>query len=124
MPATDRVYWIEHQGARILYYDWTNVHDYDEAVALVRSSADLMRREPPGSVLVLTNVEGSRFNKKVLDAILELMAGNKPYVKASALTGMSGIMRAAYGAMGKLTGRRLQATSTVAEARDWLAAQR
>jgi hypothetical protein len=121
--VTDRVYWIEHKGQRILYYDWSNVLDTDQAVALVRDSAGLMRREPRGSVLVLTNVEGSRFNKRVLDAILELMNGNKPFVKASALVGLNGLMRAALGAMAKLTGRKLQAFTTADEAKGWLLEQ-
>lgn len=119
----DRVTWIEHKGARILYYDWSNIQDYDRAVAVVQASAEPIRREPPGSVLVLTNVEGSRFNKKVLDAVLELMNGNKPYVKASAIAGMNGIMRAALGALGKLTSRRLHGAPSLAEAKDWLASQ-
>jgi len=119
----DRIRWIEHRGTRILYYDWSNIQDYDQAVALVRASATPMRKEPEGSVLVLTNVEGSRFNKRVLDAVLELMNGNKPHVKASAIAGMNGIMRAAYGALGKLTSRRLHAAATIEEAKDWLASQ-
>ena len=123
MPATERVRWIEHQGARILYYDWSNVLDTDAAVELVRASAGAMDREPPGSVLALTNVEGSRFNKKVLDAALELMNGNKPYVKASAMVGLNALMRAALGALSKLSGRKLQAFGTVDEAKAWLLAE-
>lgn len=119
--ADGRVYWIEHRGARILYHDFTNVQDVDEAVAGIRAAAAPMRASPPGSVLALTNVSGSRFNKRVLDALLELTKGNKPYVKASAIVGLSVLSRAAYLMIGRLTGREIHAVGTVEEAKEWLA---
>lgn len=123
MPATDRTYWIEHQGLRILYHDFSNIQDVDEAVEVVRAAAGPMRACPPNSVLALTNVAGSRFNKRVLDAIVELTKGNKPFVKASAIVGLSGLTKAAYIMIGRLTGRSIHALNSLDEAKDWLAEQ-
>jgi len=122
MTAADgRVYWIEHKGVRILFHDFSNIQNVDEAVEVVRAAAGPMRSCPPGSVLALTNVSGSRFNKRVLDAVVELTRGNKPFVKASVIVGLSGLTRAAYIMVGRMTGRAIHAVNTVEEAKDWLA---
>ncbi len=121
-PA-DRVRIIEHRGKRIVYHDFTSITDTAEALAAIHCSPEMVRKEPAGTALTLTNVEGSRFNKVILDALKEIMVANRPHVKAAALTGLSGLQRVAYVAVSQLTGRRLPTFDTVEAAKDWLVSQ-
>ncbi len=89
----------------------------------VAESRDLVSRQPMGSVLTMTDVTDSRFNKAVVDVLRELLSANQPYVQAGALAGLSGSQRVVYMAVTQLTGRRLPAFGTQDEAKEWLVAQ-
>jgi hypothetical protein len=118
-----RVSFIEHRGKRIAYHDFSNVGTLQEATEAFRQSAELVRAQPQGSVLTLTNVEGSRFNKDILDGLKTLTAGNKPYVKAACIVGLSGLQRVAYLAVTTFTGRHMPTFATADKAKDWLVEQ-
>jgi hypothetical protein len=117
-----RVSFIEHRGKRICYHDFAHIMTIEEALDAIRQSAEVVRKEPAGSVLTLTNVEGSRFNREVVEALKKLMEGNKPFVKAGAIVGLSGIQRVVYVAVTQFTGRRLPTFTSLEEAKDHLAA--
>lgn len=53
----------------------------------------------------------------------DFVKGNKPYVKASAVVGLSGLQQIVYNGIMKITGREIKSFSTLAEAKDWLAAR-
>jgi hypothetical protein len=57
----------------------------------------------------------------VVEALRELTTGNKPYVRAAAIVGLSGIQRVVYIALTQFTGRRLPTFTTALEAKDHLA---
>jgi hypothetical protein len=122
-PAAPRVYPVQHAGKTILYHDFSGLTVTSDALAAIAQSADLVRRQPAGSALTLTYVEGGRFNREILDALKELTAGNKPYVKAGCIVGLSGLQRVAYVAVTTFTGRRMPTFNSVDEAKDWLVAQ-
>jgi len=118
-----RVSLIQHRGVAIAYHDFSNIGDRQEALDAFRQSAELVRAQRAGSVLTLTNVAGSRFNKDILDGLKELTAGNKPFVKAGCIVGMSGLQRVAYMAVTAFSGRRLPTFQAEDEAKDWLVQQ-
>lgn len=118
-----RVRFIEHKGKRILFHDFSNIATVEEALAAVRESRAIVSQQPPASLLTLTDVSHSRFNKDVVDALKELVAANKPHVRAGAIVGLSGLQRIVYVAVTQLTGRRLPTFGTQEEAKDWLVAQ-
>lgn len=118
-----RVSLIQHRGVSIAYHDFTNIADHQEALEAFRQSAALVRAQPPASVLTLTNVEGSRFNKDILDGLKELTAGNKPFVKAACIVGLSGLLHVAYMAVMAFSGRQMPSFSSLEEAKDWLVQQ-
>ena len=117
-----RVYFIEHKGKQIAYHDFSGIATPAEALAAIAESRDLVRKQPIASCLTLTYVAGSRFNREVVEALKELTKGNKPYVRAGVIVGLSGIQRVVYVAVTQFTGRRMPTFSTMDEARDYLAA--
>jgi hypothetical protein len=119
-PTPARVRFIEHKGKRIAFHDFSNIQRVEDAMAAIAESRALVRAQPLGSVLTLTDSAGSRFNREIVEALKELTKGNKPYVKAGAIVGLSGIQRVVYVAVTQFTGRRLPTFTSVEEAKDYL----
>ncbi len=119
--AAPRVRYIEHNGRKILFHDFSRFTRTEDVLAAIDESRHIVRLQPPASVLTLTDVTGSHFNREIVEALKELTKGNKPYVKAGAIVGLSGIQRVVYVAVTQFTGRRLPTFATVEEAKDFLA---
>ena len=119
----ERTRFIDHKGKRILLLDYAGMRDPQEAVREIRTSMELVARQPKGSLRVLTLVRDARYNAAVLQGMKELAAHNAPYVKASAVVGMSGLHRIAYQAVILFSKRNIRTFDDEAEALDWLATQ-
>ena len=105
----------------IFLQDFSHFADPQSALDAFRDARALMKVQPrDGSVLVLTDVTGSTFNQTVVDQIRELAVHHKPWVKASALFGLTPIMRVICRALLRLTGRDIRVFETRAQALDYL----
>ena len=109
---SERVRVIEHG---IVLQDFTYA-DPIEARAAIAQARAFIETLPRGSVLLLTDVTGSSFDQGVVDAMRELAAHHKPWVKASALVGLTPLMRVLYRAIVALTGRDIRIFETRAQA--------
>ena len=69
----------------------------------------------------LTDVSGSRVTSAIRTALHELTKANKPYVVAGAVVGVTALQGVILRGIVQVTGRRLVAKNTRAEAIDWLA---
>jgi hypothetical protein len=118
--AGPRVHFIQHKGKQILLHDFSNLLRLEDTLAAIAESRALVRKQPLNSVLTLTDVTGSRFNREIVEALKELTKGNKPHVKAGAIVGMTGIQRVVYVAVTQFTGRRLPTFGSLEEAKDHL----
>ena len=119
----ERTRFIEHRGKRILLQDFSGIRDPDEALKEIRYAISVVAHHPPHSLRLLTNVRDARYNSAVLQAMKEMATHNEPFVKASALVGMSGLHRIAYQAVIVLTRRKIHTFDDEAQALDWLAEQ-
>ena len=121
--AEPKVRFITHQGKPILFMDLSNILNPDDAVPLLAENRRIVATQPPASLLTLTYVQGSRFNRRIVDDLRELVSHNKPFVKAGALVGMSQLMRVLYMTIQRFSGRNIPAFQTLDEAKDWLVRQ-
>lgn len=117
-----RVHFVTHKGKQILEIDLSKCDEHG-VITTIAEARQVIGRQPKASLLTLTNVAESMYNSKVRDALHEYAAANKPYVKAAALIGVSGLRKAMALALIAITGRRLMLFDTLEQARDWLAAQ-
>ena len=122
-PSESRVRFIEHKGKRILLHDLTNIQDPREALPLVAQSKTIVAQQAPASLLTVTCVSGSRFDREIIEALKDLVVHNKPFVKYGAIVGLSGLQRVIYVTLTQLTGRRLPTFDTLDQAKDWLVTQ-
>lgn len=119
----ERTRFIEHRGERILLFDYSDLTDAAEAIAEVEKSKRVVAQQAPGSLRTLVYVTGSRFNSEIIQALKEMAAHNKPYVRAGAVVGMSGLHRIVYQAVMMFSKRKLQTFDGLDEAKDWLVEQ-
>jgi hypothetical protein len=118
----ERVQFLQHKGKKILHLNFANC-SVDEVLQTIEMSKAAIRTQSPGSVLTLTDVTNAAFNSKVSEAMKEFVIHNKPYVVAAAVVGVTGLKQVILNAVMKLSVRKLTAFNTLAEAKDWLAAQ-
>lgn len=122
----ERARFIEHRGKRLLLLDYTGLGaSLEEVQAEIAKTKQVISREPPGSVLTLTDVRGSRINPANVRAMQELVRHNTPYVRWGAVVvGLSGVALTAFRAIQAVSRRRnLRAFNDLDEAKDWLVSQ-
>ena len=122
-PGQPRTRMIEHRGKQIMLLDYSDVLDAEEALRCIAETKTLIAQQPPGTVRTLTYVRGSRYSAPVIDAMKDLVAHNKPYVKAAALVGMNTLHRIIYRAVVTFSRRSIQVFEDLDQAKDWLAEQ-
>jgi hypothetical protein len=123
-PRTEpRVRFVEHKGKRVLFHDLSDIQDPRDAFPAVEQSKAIVAQQPPRSLLTLTYVKGSRFNREIIEALKDLVVHNGPFVKHGVIVGLAGLQRVIYVTLTQLTGRRLPTFDTIDEGLDWLVAQ-
>lgn len=120
----ERVSNITHLGKKILYLNFANCKQPQEILSAIENAKKEVVRNPPKSLLTLTDVSDSLFPKELVDAMRDLAAHNKPYVKAAALVGITGMKKYILNTVIKLTGRKLEAFDNQDIAKSWLVNQK
>jgi hypothetical protein len=119
----DRTRFIDHRGHRLLLLDYTNLGtDLELLKDEIGRSKEVVGREPPASVLTVTDVRGSKITPGAVKAMQELVQHNAPYVRWSAVVvGLTGVYLTAFRAIQALSRRRnMRAFNDLEEAKEWL----
>lgn len=122
----ERTRFIEHAGKRILLLEYTNLgSDLAELLAEIEKTKRVISAQPPGSVLTLTDVRGSKITPGNVRAMKELVAHNEPFVRWSAVVvGLTGVYLAGFRAIQALSRRRnLLSFGDLEDAKEWLVSQ-
>jgi len=120
----ERTHFIEHKGKRIVLLDYSGLQVEAETLAeILKSRQFIGRLAPDGSALALTDGTDAHYTHKVLEALKELAAHDKPFVKAGAAVSNSRLVRVVIAAVAVFTGRHIPVFPTRQEALDWLLAQ-
>lgn len=119
MQAAARVKFIDHMGKRVLFINYA-----DCTIVMLKAVADEMHRvisrEPPNSVLTLTDVTSTSFDSESVEVLKSRVIANAPYVKRAAVIGITGLQRLIYEAIQKFSKRSIPLFDTREEALDWL----
>lgn len=111
---------IIHKGKTIYFMDFAGIKTPEEFNHVFDVSIKYIRSQPPKSVLALSNLTGIHFNSDIRNNFTVFIKGNEPYIKASAVYGVSGLIKVVYQAVTKITGRNVKALDTAELAKDWL----
>lgn len=117
-----RVYFTDYKGKKLLYINLSKCSS-EEVLEVIANAKKIIQNEPEKSVYTLTDVTDSRFNPELTDAMKNYVAGNKPYVVAAAVVGVTGMKQFIYNTIMKFSGRNIVAFNTIDQAKEWLAKQ-
>lgn len=120
--STGRVKFITHGGAELLHIDFKGCGP-DDILAVINESKPVIASKPVNSVLTLTDVTDIRFDEAVTNAMKDFTAHNKPYVRAGAVVGVTGLKRIIFEAVIRFSKRKLSTFGTLDEAKEWLSKQ-
>lgn len=118
-----RIRFIKHKDKDILLEDFSGLLPGHEYVVLLEEARRLIHSRPEGSVLALFDASDAMFDDDVIGRMKEFTTSNKPYIKTSAVVGITGLRRIALTAVSKFSGRDFKVFDTREEALDWLAEQ-
>jgi hypothetical protein len=118
---SERVRLIEHG---VVLLDFSNIKEPDKELHHSAAAKKLISSHPRGQALVLTDVTGSNFSQASVESLKDLVNHNKPYVKASALVGLSALTRVVFRAVMALTRRDIRVFESRKEAIAFLLSKR
>lgn len=117
-----RIRTLQHMGKEILVLDYGGL-GADEYPSVANQAMALIATKPRGSVLTVTVVTGTRFSVGTAEVIKRYATQNRPFVKASAVVGMSALQRIIFTAVRPFLADNLATFDTVPEALAWLVQQ-
>jgi hypothetical protein len=124
MPgAEERIRTITHSGRKIIFQDFSHMKPGEEFQRNIQRAQVLIRAGPRKSVLSLSDVGGSTFNSEVVRTFKDFTKGNEPYIRASAIVGVDGLIRVGLKGVALASGRTFGIFDTKQEAIDWLVGQ-
>jgi len=119
VAAMDRVRVEMYQGRRIVVVDGTDAQA-DEYATILRQGSAFLATEPEGSALLVTVVTRARYGAGATEHLKAYSRTIRPFVKASAVVGLSPLQRVIFGAIRPFLHASVQDFATLAEAREWL----
>lgn len=118
----ERIRYIPHRGKQILLVDVSNCTSA-EMIKLAHALPAYIADEPRGSVLLLADFTGSKFDKTAFESLKEAAVYDRPHLKRSAWVGIEKMPKIFYENLKAFSQRDLPAFSTREEALDWLVSE-
>jgi len=117
-----RSQWIEYNGKKIFYQDFSR-HFYNSSAVKVELDEvqKIVKAEPKGSVLVLTDMRDTNVSSDLLPLMNAASAATKDHVLKTAVLGMTGTKRKLADLLTSLTGQPLKYFDDMESAKRWLA---
>jgi hypothetical protein len=116
---SDRIRFIVHKGKHVLLVDLSNCSaaQVDEICHMVPR---FVTAQPKGSVLILGDFTGAKFDKKAFTALKEGTVFDRPHIKRSAWVGTESLPKVFYQNVKSFSQRDLPTFKTREEALEWL----
>lgn len=113
----------EIKGTKLIIINFANLKKESEIIDVMKEAAPIIRSSSLNSLYTIADISGMHFNNKIRDVFSDFANKNKPYVKATAISGVSGLQGFMINIINKITGRNMRSFSSIDEAKDWLVAQ-
>lgn len=115
----ERIQFVTHQNRRVLLVDCTDCTE-EEVSTLADRLPTFVTQEPPGSVLLLADFTGAKFNKESVEHIKIAAVFDRPHVQRSAWVLTQNLPKALYDSIRMFSKRDLPIFRTRQEALDYL----
>jgi hypothetical protein len=115
----NRIRFISHQGKKILLVDCSNC-SAEELGNIAEMVPARVTAEPLGSVLLLADLTGSKFDKQTMERIKPALVFDRPHLKRSAWVGTDTLPKVFHEHLKSFSQRELPIFKTREEALEWL----
>ena len=116
----ERLKLVNRIGKDILIIDLSHC-PVPDALPVLEHAKPLIRSRPPKSLLTLIDVSGSHYNQEFTNAVKVFAQGNEPFVRATALVGVTTVFaQTLISLIQSLLRRPLQCCNDVESALAWL----
>ena len=116
----ERAKFVTHKGKKLYLMDCSNA-TVEEMNQIIEACERDVRCQPENSVCTLIVAGGSSFSGETISRLKELARDNTPYVKVSAIVGVTGLHKVVLNAVAMFSKRRFYIYDTLDEAMDFLA---
>ncbi len=116
-----RVRFIEHRGKAVLLQDYSGMRPGPEFVELIQRARTIIDSQQPHSLLTLVDASNSVFDAEVLVIMKDFVKRNTPFIRYTAVVGITGLKEVGLMALTRVAGRPMQTFSTREEALDFMA---
>ena len=109
-------------GKKIFFINFRGC-EVAEALVVAGQARSEIAKCPPASVLTLTDITDAKYDDTVTDALKNLAKSNKPFVKASAVVGVTGLRKVIYSMITMFSKRQMMLFPDLESAKKWLLTQ-
>ncbi len=118
-----RINFVEYQGKRILIEDFSHLKQGKEFLDTIEEAQKLITSQPPKSVLAVLDATNAHYDVEIIGRMKEFVKANGPYIKSSAVVGVSGLLLIALNTLSSVSGRKFPMFDTREEAMAYLVKQ-
>jgi hypothetical protein len=115
-------YWLEHKGKRVFIAEYS--HFGADSASLRKEGDEIIKtllKEPPDSVLVISNVEGTDSSLANIKILSDILPHTNKVVHRRCAVGMEGMAWRFIGMFNKLTGRaKITPFAKLEDALEWI----
>lgn len=115
-----RVRMIKVQHIEVVLEDLSGLGPGDEFESCLEQATALIHAQPEGSVRTMLDVTDTHFDPAVADRIKNFATNNNPFVHATAVVGLTPLMKIIFNSVTKLTDRAMIAFPDRESALDWV----
>lgn len=113
---------IVHKGKKIIIIDLANC-EIKEIGGILETAKTLVFSLPSQSVLAVTDVTGTKYNRETIRLMSDFASATAPYTKAGALVGVTDLKKVIYNTIMAIIKKNYPVFDTTDQALDWLAEQ-
>ncbi|MGL1888622.1 MAG: hypothetical protein OCD76_19070 [Reichenbachiella sp.] len=116
---SDRISLVPYKDIKVLYTDLSGL-PMEDAISVLEETLILVPKYPERSVYSLLNVKGMRFGTDVMKTFNKVGKNNGPYVKATAVCGLTSMTRLLAKGVVSASKRKADFFNEPEESKEWL----
>jgi flavodoxin len=115
-----RINFIDYKGKSILIEDFSNLRPGKEFMDTIEAAQKLIASRPLNSVLAVLDATGTHYDVDIIARMKDFVKANSPYIKNSAVVGVTGLLYIALNTLANAAGRKFPVFQTREEALEHL----
>jgi hypothetical protein len=113
--------WIEHNGRKIFYQDFSrNFYNSAAVKTELAEVQEIIKAQPLNSALILSDFRDTSVGRDLLPEMNAASAATKAHVHKTAVLGVTGMKRKLADLLTALTGQSFKYFDDIESAKDWL----